>query len=312
MRTVARPLAVACLAGLLSAACSSAPQALPPVPLDADLADEMDEINRLSEYLATTPPEAPELLWSSLQRLMLLWQSEQRDLRSDPLEHLIARKVIANFDTLAEMFETGDHGHKLVTAWALGFSRVPTNPLGIDSPHPQAVALIVPALQNSPDDLLRNLALALWKIGDPQTPLQPLLDLTVGHHDAQVRANAALAVCTVSDSSRAALSRDAMLVALTDSEPKVRLHASLFAALFPHPTTTQRIEQLLIKEQFPHVRACMAKALGSAGSRSAAPLLIQMLESPRWIEASYAHLALIAIYGEDLGQHPTGWLKRLP
>ena len=297
---------------LLPALGCAGPAEAPPPVVDPVEAERIDQINRLSEYLTNTPREDPVLLLNDLERMMISWQTEQRKGREKPLEHLINRKVVANFSSVADAFQGDTHERVLVAAWALGFSRVPENPLGIETRHIEALELIMPALGDAPDDVMRNLTLALWKIGDVNTPLQPVLDLAVNHHDAEVRANATLALMTLLTEQTCATARDTVLVALTDSEPKVRLHAASVAARYPHLKTTRRIQLLLPDESSPLVRASMAKALGSAGERSSAPILVSMLSSNRGIETAYAHAALVAIFGIDYGEDPEEWRRLLP
>ena len=208
---------------------------------------------------------------------------------------------------MLEAFRSGDRNRRLVAAWALGFSRVPENARGIVSPHPQAVAALVAALDERDDELLRNELLALWKLGDTSVPVTPLLDLLVQHHDADVRSSAALALQTVLTEKTAPAAGDAVQVALTDSDPKVRLHATSIARRFPQPATTARIQELLAAETSPLVRANMALALGAARSRPAGPALVAMLRSPQAIESTSARQALAQVYGVDRGADPSAW-----
>ena len=192
-------------------------------------------------------------------------------------------------------------------AYASTFSRVPPNTLGIISPHPRAVEALSEALGRSDDELLRNELLALWKLGDPSTPVEPLLDMMVRHHDPDVRANATLALGTVLTPAGASRMVSELLVALDDTEPRVRVHAAGIAQHFPNPVSTSKLEQLLPREEWPYVRAAMAAALGAARSRSAAPVLVAMLSSPRAVEVGAARLALAQIFGEDRGPDPANW-----
>ncbi|MDG2148316.1 MAG: HEAT repeat domain-containing protein [Planctomycetota bacterium] len=304
------PWSAAVLASLASAGCvtTSPPLVMP----DPAIAEQIDNLNRLSEYLANTPPEEPAALVNSIERLMISWQREQRQGRERPLEHLVNRKVVANFDELVVIFQTGNHERRLVAAWALGFSRVPENPMGIASRHQEALAVLMPVIESAPADTLNNVILAVWKIGDPETPLQPILDIAVNHPVAEVRANAVLALTAILTEQTAIAANDAVLLALTDSDPKVRLHATSLASMHPHRLTTERILRLLPNEKTPLVRAGMAKALGAAQDPSAGPLLQRMLASPRGVERTWAHAALVAIYGTDLGNTPDDWERILP
>jgi HEAT repeat protein len=298
---------------LLLAAVGCATSRPPAQPLvDPKLAEEIDILNRLSEYLASTPPEDPAVLINSIERLMISWQREQRQGREKPLEHLVNRKVIANFDEVVVAFREGAHERQLVAAWALGFTRVPDNPLGIASRHEEALEVLVPAVQDAPDDILNNIMLALWKIGDPDTPIQPIIEIAVNHPVAELRANSLLALTSILTDQTANFARDAVLVTLTDSDPKVRLHSALLSDKYPHRLTTELMLNLLPGEETPLVRAGMAQALGASGNRAAGPLLRRMLGSPRGVERTYAHAALVEIYGVDLGRKPENWEELIP
>lgn len=309
-----RPLAARGLLAvvLLLSAVGCATTQPPPPPIDPTIAEDIDILNRLSEYLASTPPEEPAVLINSIERLMISWQREQRQGREKPLEHLVNRKVIANFDEVVIAFREGKHERQLVAAWALGFSRVPENPLGIASRHEEALEVLMPGMQDAPDDILNNIMLAVWKIGDPSTPLQPILDIAVNHPVAELRANATLALSSILTEQTATFAQDAVLVTLTDADPKVRLHSASLAGLYPSRLTTERILALLPNEETPLVRAGMAKALGAAGDPAAGPALRRLLGSPRGIERTWAHAALVAIYGMDLGREPEDWEGVMP
>jgi hypothetical protein len=268
---------------------------------------EEDLLARLAERLASPDREATPELMNSLERMLPAWESEKHQLREKPVENIVTIKVVTHFEKVLEQFRSGQRNRRLVAAWALGFSRVPENTLGLRSPHPAAVSALVSGLGERDDELLGNVLLGLWKLRDPATPVESLVDLMLQHHDAQVRANAALALTTVLTDQTAPRARDAVLVALSDSEAKVRLHAASLARSFPHPSTTARIEALLPSEAMPLVRASMAAALGAAGARSAAPLLVDMLASPREIESVTARLALEQIFGLDRGPDPADW-----
>jgi hypothetical protein len=269
-------------------------------------ASEADFLARLAERLRSPRNDTPSVM-NGLERLLPQWHGKQRMNEEGPLENVLTIEVVAHFDQVLETFETGGRERRLIAAWALGFSRVPANSMGIDSPHLKAVGALSRALENSDDELLRNELLALWKLGDPSTPTQPLLDMMVRHHDPDVRANAALALGTVLTPAGAGRISDSVLVALADAEPRVRLHAAGIAQRFPNQASTKRMEQLLPREEWPTVRAAMATALGAARSRSAAPALIQMLGSPRAVEVGAARVALAQIFGEDRGPDPAAW-----
>jgi len=255
------------------------------------------------------PPQDPLAVMNGLERLLPSWQSAQRRGRAAPIERELVRKVVVNFDVVADMLQNGPHERRLVAAWALGFAQVPDNDEGLESPHAQALALLMAVLDDSPDDLTRNALLGIWKLSDPATPMRPLADLVVNHHDADVRANACLALGAVLTEESAPAAIEPLLVALSDTEPKVRLHAADIARQWPSPALTTQIEGAVQTEDTPLVLAAMLRALGSAGSTRSAPLLMYLLESPREVVAESAHLALVDLYGVDHGPLRADWLE---
>jgi len=305
-----RPKLIAGLPLLVLFACSSTPSG--PITVNPEQAAHDDFVQRLAEALRRPPEEDAPTALNTLEHLLPAWQADQRRGRAAPLENILTIKVVSHFDDVLLAFQTGTRERRLVAAWALGFSRVPENDLGLVSPHPAARDALVSALREPDDELLRNVLLGLWKLGDEETPLPPLMDVLVQHHDPDVRANAALALGTVLRPATAAAAGDALLVALGDAEPKVRVHAATVVRRFPSPAATQRLLALLPAEQTPLVRAAMATALGAARERQAAPELVDMLGSPREIEALAARDALVEIFGQDRGPNASDWEALLP
>jgi hypothetical protein len=295
---------------LLACGCAAAHATpAPPLPGPDDeqlTASEEDFMARLAERMRQPKHDTPTVM-NGLERLLPQWHARQRVKEEAPIENLLTIEVVSQFDQVLDTFQSGGRERRLVAAWALGFSRVPENTLGIDSPHPRAIAALVGALGRDDDQLLRNALLALWKLGDPSTPTAPLLDMMTRHHDPEVRANAALALGTVLSPASAARVTDELLVALSDTEPRVRLHAAGIARRFPNAVCTTRLMQLLPTEQWPYVRAAMAAALGAARSSGAAAELVAMLGSPRAVEVGAARLALTQIFGVDRGPDPSAW-----
>lgn len=301
------------LFALCLASCSSVPEQPEPTPAPLAAADiQADMVRRIASQLALESEESASAVMNTLEHLLPAWLDEQRNVRAGPLENVLTQKVVVAFDQVAEMFSSGPHERQLVAAWALGFSRVPANDLGVASRHEEALALLLQALPTVSDDVLGNIMLALWKLGDPATPLPLVTEIIVDHHDAMVRANATLVLSTVLTSETAAFATDALLVALGDSEPRVRLHAARAAIAHPHAALALRMENLLLQEETPFVTAAMARALGVAGSPSSAVPLIALLSSDREIVASNAHQALVRIFGRDWGRSAENWAPLLP
>lgn len=294
-------------AGLL--VCLAPGCATPPAPAASPPAAVLDEAlvrQIVEEQSRELEPSAAVL--NGLERLLPSWQSAQRRGASAPLERELVRKVVVNFEAVAAAVRAGPHERRVVAAWALGFARVPPNDLGLASPHGVAREILVPLLDEPSDDLLRNALLGLWLLADPLTPLRPLAELVIGHHDGTVRANACLALGAVVDTSTAPGATEALLVALADVDPTVRLHAADIARRFPHPALTPLIQARIAVEDTPLVVAALAQALGTAGARDSAPLLSRLLESPREIIAASARRALVDLYGQDRGPLRADWM----
>ena len=302
-------LVALCLAG-----CSTLPaEPVAPAPdLHSAEIRAADLVTRIASQQARGSDESASLVMNSLEHLLPAWLEEQRKVRAGPIENVLTQKVVVAFDQVAEMFLSGPHERQLVAAWALGFSRVPDNDRGVASRHEEALELLLQALPEVPDDVLSNIMLALWKLGDPATPLPLVAEIVVDHHDAMVRANATLVLSTVLTLDTADFATDVLLVALGDNEPRVRLHAARVAIEFPHPALTQRMEARLLDEETPFVTAAMARALGIAGAPSSAVPLVALLHNPRQIISSNAHEALVRIFGHDRGSTAEDWADLLP
>jgi HEAT repeat protein len=306
-------LAAAALAACSCASPEPPAERRPPDPAEAAslaaarrAAEERDLLQQLEDALAQ-PREDPALLMNNLEHLLPAWEAEQRRGREAPLENLVTLKVVPNVDTVLEALESGPRERKIVAAWALGFARVPENDEELESPHPRALAALSRGLESRDDAVLRNVLLGLWKLGDTATPLRPLLELMVQHHDPDVRSNATLALGAVLTWDTLPAALNSLLVALADREPKVRLHAAAVAARFPGQATTDRLLAMLPSEETPLVRASMAAALGAARSRAAVPLLLPLLGGGREVEARAAREALTAILGVDRGPNASDW-----
>lgn len=315
-----RPLTAVVLlvAALFAAACASSRDAPAPLAADAAEAAEVDFVARLSDKLelyrakaATRTPEEREsqqaLVMNNLEHLLPSWQSESLDGTAAPLERVLTAEVVTHFDLVEDAFLRGTHERRIVAAWALGFTRVPDNDRGVRSRHDDALELLDENLARADDDVLRNMLLAYWKLGDERAPLDALRDMIAEHHDPEVRAAAALALGASLRPRTAEDAVDSVLVAFEDPEAKVRLHAVKIAMHFPHPAYTARLSSLLRTEKLPLVKAAMARALGASGDPGVATRLVPLLASGDRLVATQAHAALIQLTGRDEGPAPDDW-----
>lgn len=304
------------LGAALAASCGSPPR----TAAEAGTADETaayeraaerEFLLRLKEGMAAPERSTTAELFMTLERMLPSWQAEQRRQNARTIEELLTVRVVTHFDQVIGEFQSGTRERRLVAAWALGFSRVPANDFGLRSPHPAAVRALAAALGERDDELLRNVLLAIWKIGQIETATPELCDLGRRHHDPDVRANALLALGSTIRSAESTEVRAALLDALRDSEPRVRLHAADAAARSPSAQVTEQLLPALRSEQMPLVRARIALALGSAKHRFAAETIAEMLESSFPVESEAAHAALIEIFGVDRGPLPADWVDLL-
>ncbi len=309
------------LVALGLSACASTDDGPQPIPLPRDTAGtglletagERDLASRVAERLKRSDRLGSGELFLELERLMPSWQMEQRHGRARPIEVRLTQEVVAHFDQVTAALHAGPHERRVVAAWALGFSRVPDNSLGVQTPHRQAVQELVKAVETADDVVMSNIMLALWRLGEPSTPLQPLLDVLAQHHDAASRANAALAIATTLTVGTAPQAVPTVTAALADSDPKVRLHAATVAQRYAHPTYTTHLVSALPHEPMSLVRAAMAAALGRSGDPArAAPALIPLLDSSEPMEVAHAHRALVALFGTDRGRFPDDWRGLVP
>lgn len=312
-----RPLLAAGLA-LLATACASSSDAPPKLAASTAEAAESDLLVRLADKVALYRDEAARrtedervsqqaLLMNNLEHLLPSWHAESLAGNAEPLERVLLTEVVTHFDLVEDAFLRGTHERRLVAAWALGFSRVPPNDRGVRSRHDDAIELLNDAVERADDDVLRNMLLAYWKLGDARAPIDSMRDMIVQHHDAEIRAAAALALGTSLATNTAERAVDSVLVALDDTSGKVRLHAAKIAWHFPHPAYTSRMSSLVVAEPMPLVQAAMARALGASGDPGVEKLLVNLLDSRMRVVSTQAHAALIELTGRDEGPTSADW-----
>ena len=217
------------------------------------------------------------------------------------LEYVITRQVYYNFDVvLAELQQGTDPEHRVIAAAALGFSRIPApdEPGGdpeFPAVHPRAVPPLMETLESGNDELVVNALLSIGRIAAPETSRQVLVELMVKHHNADVRANAALALAQVCGAGDAALVLGPLMSALSDTNPTVRLHVVKALGRLGDRSALGPLLERLRRDDTPLVRACAAKELGDFGDFVAVPPLIEGLQSETQIVAIQCHHSLVRI-----------------
>jgi hypothetical protein len=249
--------------------------------------------------------------WSELSARTEVGDVEQRD----SLEYVLTRQVYYNFDVVLGELEHGtDPEHAVIAAGALGFSKIP----GPDEPggdpafptvHARAVKPLIDALESANDDLVKNALLSVGRIAAPETSRQTLLDLMLKHHNAEVRANAALALAAVCGPADGPLVMGPLFSALGDTEPKVRLHAVKALGKLADRGAQGPLLDRLRRDDTPLVRACAAHELGKLGDWAAVSYLIEGLQSDAQIVAFQCHHSLRRITGKNDLKGYKEWLE---
>jgi hypothetical protein len=221
------------------------------------------------------------------------------------LEEVLTRQVYYNFDAiLSELQHGADPEHRVVAAAALGFSRIPApdEPGGdpaFPALHPRAVAQLTEQLESGNDELVINSLLSLGRIESPDTSRQVLVELMVKHHNADVRANAALALAQVCDPADAPLVIGPVFSALSDTHPTVRLHAVKVLGRLGERSAVGPLLDRLRRDDTPLVQARAALELGRLGDWSAVTYLIEGLQSDAQIVAFQCHRSLVRLTGRN-------------
>ncbi len=262
------------------AACQSSPSS--DLPLEGRPLTEAEiEYQRqleLSESVPLGAADKSELLVRVDQNIHH-WQranldtvgSRNREL-VDNLNEILQRTVYLNFDVLLEFVERGDAHQKAIAAAALGFARLrePADPAERErflARWPQVYSRAIPALMNALSDpeeaVVQNALLGLWKLGDPETPLPPILE-RLEDESVEIRAMAALALSTILTPKTGEAAISGLVNALNDPSPKVRVHAVSAVMATRHPNAAGSLARLL-NDNYLLVQANAARALGDSG-----------------------------------------------
>ncbi len=293
-------------AAAFAAACSSAEPPLQPLSLEEKRT--LAELRRSDPNLGRI--EDKGTLFLSLDQNLRKWRelssrSELGDVEQrSSLEYVLTREVYFNFDVVLNELEHGsDPEHVVVAAAALGFSRIPApdEPGGdptFPALHPRAVAPLLEKIESSNDDVVMNALLSVGRIAAPETPRQLLVELMVKHHNAGVRANAALALASVCTPADAPLVQGPLFSSLSDSDPTVRLHAVKALGRLEDRSAQGPLIERLRRDDTPLVRACAALELGKVGDWTAVTYLIEGLQSDAPIVAFQCHKTLVRLTGK--------------
>jgi HEAT repeat protein len=277
----------AALAGL--AACSTAE----PAPEGRALTPDEIEYQKHLANTDTGVIEQDELgvFLVRLNQNVVLWHrasvedvgSQDRMLVSN-LEDVLQRSVYKNFDLVMQALRSDDPWQRTIAAGAIGFCRLdePDDPLQRERfrarwppLYPRALEPLTELLSSDDRALVRNALLSLWKIGAPDTPLAPVVECLVVD-DAEIRSNAALALSSILTPETGDDAIDALINAMYDADPKVRLHAVNAAMRTQHPNAAGRLAQLL-DDHYMLIQANAARALAEIGDRRNCRHLIDRL-----------------------------------
>ncbi len=269
---------------------------------------EMEALEALRRYDPKTGQVKDKgTLFVSLDQNLRKWRelgtrTEIADIdQRTSLEVVLTRQVYYNFDTILGELEHGtDPEHRVTAAAAVGFSRIPAPDQPGGDPafpliHPRAVAPLITVIESGQDELVINALLSLGRIAAPETPRDLLIELMVKHHNADVRANAALALAQVATPADAPLLMAPLFSSLGDPNPMVRLHAVKALGKIGDRTAHGPLIDRLRRDDTPLVQACAALELGKIGDWGTVNYLIDGLESSAPLVAFQCHQALVRI-----------------
>lgn len=228
--------------------------------------------------------------------------SERRKARE--IENVLINRSTRRFDDLIEQLESGPPHNRIRAAAAVAFSG-----------REEALGPLLAALSDPYGSVVNNALLGLALLASPDTPLEPLCDLLIDSADADTRGNAGYALRTViGKGADGEIARSPSRLALTDSEPFVRVQAALVLGLLgdadsvpalsdqvydERPLVAQSAIQalLMIAEDDPINRGPVARALIPARD-SADPRVQERIRR-----------SLVQIAGLDYGKDADDWIE---
>lgn len=178
---------------------------------------------------------------------------------------ILNRYVDANFDLVDHAIGGKNDRHRLVAAWALGYST-----------NPRALPLLLGLLNNPSARIRCNALYSIANLGDPDTPL-PLLVARFSDEDPAVRVNAARAVRDTLPAGGGLEALVPLTGLLADDDARVRLAAVGALGGMNRAECVGYLVNALDDEK-PLVRAQAALALGKSRDPEAVRHLINALK----------------------------------
>lgn len=226
-----------------------------------------------------------------LHQTLTQWYSAQFSARTAAdrelarnLSDVLHATVYKHYPDVLEILLRGDSFQKTVTAAAIGFARsdAPRNdktysPAAISEDWKSAVDPLIELLSDPDPKLQQNALLGLWRLHDPETPLEPILKLLIESPHGDVRANAALALSSILTPETGARAIDVLLTSTNDVNPRVRVQAVTALGATKHPAAAGRLLKLL-DDPYELIQANAARALGLIGDKKNAGALVTHLE----------------------------------
>ena len=286
-----RPILVAALACVPLIACSTTELSVEGTPLTAEEIEYQRQLEN-SDHRQLDAAGKSDLLLKLDQNLRnwhrgRIGQVSPEDQRMvENLEQILHRSVYLNFDVVLDFLENGAPPQRAIAAAAIGFSR-------LDEPrdeeqrrtflakwpqlYPRAISPLLAQLDATEPYLVQNVLLGLWKLGEPKTPLDPILPL-VDSSDTETRALAVLALSTILTPDTGELAISALMNAMHDQDPKVRNHAVTAVGNIRHPNSAGRLAQLL-NDPYLLIQANAARSLAKLGDPTNIGFLLVRLET---------------------------------
>jgi HEAT repeat protein len=165
------------------------------------------------------------------------------------MQDVMRRYVEANFDMISQATRGDNERHRLVAAWALGFSR-----------NPRAIPRLLELLEVRSAKVRANALSSLSNLADPATPVTPIV-AQFSDPDAGVRTNAALAVRSIITPGHGTEVVVPLTGLLKDEDPLVRLAAVGALGEIARPECFGFLVGAL-EDKKPLVRSQAALALG--------------------------------------------------